>query len=58
MTYEHPKWPPRHKPNITTAELGAKVTCLCGWSASAPNRAAATRVYLDHRAAEKGGGVS
>lgn len=46
--YEHPRWPKRHNPNITTAEVGAKVTCACGWSDTAPNPAKATAAYLEH----------
>lgn len=48
MTYEHPRWPKRHKATIETAELGCKITCVCGFWSTARNQAQATRAYLEH----------
>ena len=53
MTYEHPKWPTRHKPRIVSGDTGASVTCLCGWSATKPSAPQAARSFLDHLKAER-----
>lgn len=46
--YEHPPWPRRHEPDITTAEVGCKVSCLCGWHAVAKSAPKAASVFMAH----------
>lgn len=53
MTYEHPRWPARHKPNITSGEIGAKVDCCCGWWSTAKNAPLAAKAFLEHLAETK-----
>lgn len=44
----HPTWPTRHRPTITTNDLGAHIACECGWWATAPNEPRASVAYLAH----------
>lgn len=56
--FVHEPHPVRHKPTVTTGQIGARVTCLCGWSATAPNPWTASTLYQDHETHAKSGGES